>query len=152
MQRVRRRDTGPELRLRSALHRLGLRYRVDAKVPELPRHRIDVLFRRARVAVFVDGCFWHLCPEHGSVPKANAGWWTRKLAGVRARDARTDAILTQAGWEVVRVWEHEEPDVAAARIAAVVTDRLGTQPRRCSGRSSSAVRENEESPANAGLS
>lgn len=125
MQQVRRRDTGPELRLRSELHRLGLRYRVDAKVPELPRHRIDVVFRRARVAVFVDGCFWHHCPVHGTTPKSNADWWATKLDGVRRRDARTDAVLSASGWEVIRVWEHEEPAVAAAHIAQVVAYRLG---------------------------
>lgn len=132
MRQVRRRDTGPELRLRSELHRRGLRYRVDAPVSFLPRHRIDVLFGPAKLAVFVDGCFWHGCPQHGSFPTSNAQWWREKFDGVRRRDARTDAALRENGWEVVRVWEHEPTREAADRIERTVRARRmggGGRPR-----------------------
>jgi len=114
------RDTGPELRLRSALHRRGLRFRVNRRVTDSLRGSVDIVFRTARVAVFVDGCFWHKCPSHGTVPKANQDWWTEKLAGNVARDRRTDAALAAEGWTVVRVWEHEDPEAAADRVAAVL--------------------------------
>jgi len=127
MKRARRRDTRPEIELRSALHRLGLRFRVDrAALPGL-RRRADVLFPRARVAVFTDGCFWHSCPEHGTWPKANAEWWRRKLEANRARDADTDARLREAGWEVVRLWEHEDMAAAARAVAQRVQARVAAQ-------------------------
>jgi DNA mismatch endonuclease (patch repair protein) len=81
------------------------------------------VFRKARVAVFVDGCFWHGCPEHGTRPASNAEWWQRKLAANRARDHDTDARLSTAGWQVVRVWEHEDPTEVAGRIAEIVSGR-----------------------------
>ncbi len=121
LSRVRRRDTAPELRLRSLLHGRGLRFRVDHTIQGLPRRRADIVFPRARVAVFVDGCFWHGCPEHCVQPKANADWWREKIAVNGRRDAETDAALTGLGWKVIRVWEHESPAVAAARIHAAVT-------------------------------
>jgi len=117
---VRRRDTGPELRLRSELHRRGLRFRVDVPVPFLPRHRADVVFGPPKVAVFVDGCFWHGCPDHGVVPKSNSGWWKAKVEGVRRRDDRTDAAFLARGWTVVRVWEHEDVVAAADRVEGAV--------------------------------
>lgn len=124
MQRQRRRDTGPELALRRALWALGLRYRVDiAPIPG--RRRADVVFPRAKVAVYVDGCFWHSCPTHATVPKANRAWWVAKLEGNRRRDAETDRALTESGWVVVRVWEHRRPDEAANEIAACVRARRG---------------------------
>lgn len=124
MQRVRRRDTPQEIALRSALHRLGLRFRVDAApLPEL-RRRADVVFRPARVAVFSDGCYWHGCPEHGSIPQANRGWWSEKIGATKRRDADTDARLRAAGWQVVRVWEHDDAEAAATRIADLVRSRL----------------------------
>ncbi|MCL2849782.1 MAG: very short patch repair endonuclease [Micrococcales bacterium] len=111
-----RRDTAPELALRRVLHAAGLRYRVGFAVPGQRRRTIDVAFTRAQVAVFVDGCFWHGCPDHGRQPQANASWWTTKLAANQARDRDTDRLLADAGWTVVRVWEHEDPAVAAQRI------------------------------------
>jgi DNA mismatch endonuclease (patch repair protein) len=122
MQTAPRRDTHCELALRSALHRLGLRYRVDRKLPGL-RRRADLTFVRARVAVFVDGCFWHGCPRHVTWPKANAEWWRAKLEMNRRRDADTSRQLRRAGWRVVRVWEHELPARAAVRVARTVRRR-----------------------------
>ena len=124
MRGNRRRDTKPELRLRSALHRRGLRFRVDHRVPVVGAGiRGDVVFTKAKVAVLVDGCFWHGCAEHGTQPRANATYWQAKLAGNIARDRRNDQQLADAGWQVVRVWEHEEPEAAAARIHDVVESR-----------------------------
>lgn len=118
------RDTRPEIALRRALHASGARYRVDAPLP-LPgvRRRADVLFSRARLAIFVDGCFWHGCPAHGTAPRANASWWREKLARNRARDRDTDTRLRDAGWTVIRVWEHEDAGVAAARILVEIHRR-----------------------------
>jgi DNA mismatch endonuclease, patch repair protein len=122
MSRLGRRDTKPELALRSELHRRGLRFRVDrAPVPGL-RSRADIVFGPARVAVYVDGCFWHSCPEHGTRPKANADWWERKLDRNQERDRETDRVLREHGWEVVRVWEHEDPVKAADRVEAALRD------------------------------
>jgi DNA mismatch endonuclease (patch repair protein) len=119
----RSRDTGPELRLRRELHARGLRYRVAARpVPEL-RFTADIVFRPARVAVFVDGCFWHSCPDHGTKPTTNGAYWSHKLQRNRERDVQTDQLLSEAGWLVIRVWEHEDPLVAASRIVAVVGGR-----------------------------
>lgn len=123
MALVRTRDTGPERTLRSLLHRQGLRFRVNSHVTGPPRTYVDVLFRSAQVAVFVDGCFWHGCPEHASWPKANARWWREKIAKTRQRDAETTRRLTEEGWLVIRVWEHEDPAEAAHTIAAVVRER-----------------------------
>lgn len=119
MKSQRRRDTAPELALRRELWRRGLRYRVDHKVVGT-RRRVDVVFTRARVAVFIDGCFWHRCPIHSTLPNANAAWWLAKLDANVERDRRTDRDLETAGWVVVRVWEHEDPVVAADRIESVV--------------------------------
>jgi DNA mismatch endonuclease (patch repair protein) len=120
MSRQARRDTAPEIALRRALHRRGLRYRVGVRpVPEL-RGAADVVFTAARVAVYVDGCFWHMCPEHSTMPTNNAAWWKTKLEGNRTRDRRTDEVLARHGWRVVRVWEHDDPEQAAERVAAVV--------------------------------
>lgn len=117
------RDTRPELALRRHLHVAGLRYRVDrAPLPDL-RRRADLVFGPARVAVFVDGCFWHGCPEHGNQPKTNEAWWAAKLQRNRDRDADTDRRLLAAGWLPVRVWEHEDPAVAAADLSALVAAR-----------------------------
>lgn len=119
-QQQSRRDTAPELALRRALHRLGLRYLVHRRpLAGLPRIA-DIVFPRAHVAVFVDGCFWHGCPEHGVQPRVNDWYWQPKIAGNRQRDADTSRRLDAAGWTVVRVWEHEEPSEAAARIARLV--------------------------------
>jgi DNA mismatch endonuclease (patch repair protein) len=123
MQSNKRRDTKPELALRKAVHGLGLRYRVDAKPLTQMRRRADMVFSRAKVAVFLDGCFWHGCPEHHTVAKANAEFWADKVSGNRARDRDTDERLAAAGWVCVRVWEHEDPQLAAARVAEVVRAR-----------------------------
>ncbi|MEV4207809.1 very short patch repair endonuclease [Nocardia salmonicida] len=123
MRANRRRDTDPELALRSALRGHGLGYRVDARpLPEL-RRRADVVFVGARVAVFCDGCFWHGCPDHYRPARRNGEFWAAKIAGNRDRDRDTDERLTNAGWVAIRVWEHEDPAAAADRIADVVVTR-----------------------------
>jgi DNA mismatch endonuclease, patch repair protein len=122
MQATAQRDTPGELALRSAAHRAGLRYRVDWPLPGL-RRRADLAFVKARIAVFVDGCFWHGCPTHGTWPKANAAWWRAKIEGNRLRDQDTDGRLIEAGWAVVRLWTHDEPRQAINRIAALVRSR-----------------------------
>lgn len=109
-----------EVAVRSLLHRRGLRYRIDQKpLPGLNR-KADVIFRRLRIAVFVDGCFWHGCPKHGRVPKTNAGFWGRKVRINRMRDRDTDRQLRDAGWTVLRFWEHDGAELIAGRIADVV--------------------------------
>jgi DNA (cytosine-5)-methyltransferase 1 len=116
------RDTGPELALRSRLHQRGLRFRVGERpVPEL-RRTADLVFRRERIAVFVDGCFWHGCPEHARATKSHTKWWADKIQANRERDEDTTRRLTAAGWTVVRVWEHEPPDDAAKRVEAIVRE------------------------------
>jgi DNA mismatch endonuclease, patch repair protein len=125
MSRQRRRDTGPEMQLRRALHRMGLRYRVNQALPGMPRRRADVTFPRAHVVVFVDGCFWHRCPEHATDPINNGSWWARKLQGNVARDQETNVRLRDAGWTVIRLWEHEDMEGAARRVAAVLSELSG---------------------------
>ncbi|MFC9789059.1 DNA mismatch endonuclease Vsr [Rhodococcus sp. NPDC127528] len=121
MRTQRRRDTAPEMALRRELHRRGRRYRVDrAPLPGM-RRRADLVFPAARVAVFVDGCFWHRCPEHATQPRNNAQWWADKLAANVARDRDTDVRLAEAGWVVVRVWEHEDPAAAADAVERALT-------------------------------
>lgn len=124
LAKQRRKDTAPEVALRSALFAAGLRFRVDfPPLPDLGRRRADIVFSRARVAVFVDGCFWHSCPLHGSLPRTNRAWWTAKLETNRARDAETDALLAIRGWVVLRYWEHCDPIAAAAEVEDVVRRR-----------------------------
>lgn len=120
MSRVRNRHTTPELAIRRELHRRGLRYRVDMPIPGVGRTRPDIVFTRVRVAVFVDGCFWHRCPEHESFPKTNAEWWLNKLDSNVRRDRATDEALRRAGWQVIRIWEHEDPVIAADRVEAII--------------------------------
>ena len=120
MSRIRRRDTKPEWLLRRALHARGWRYFVDRPVRGVSRCRPDLLFPRLQVAVFVDGCFWHFCPPHTHLPRANATYWHAKLLANRQRDARHDGDLTRAGWRVVRVWEHDPAEVALATVEAVL--------------------------------
>ena len=122
MSRQRTTGTEPELAIRRELHRRGLRFRVN--VTGLPG-RPDIVFTRARIAVQVDGCFWHGCPDHAVAPKANAGWWREKLAANRERDSRNDRALSADGWLVVRVWEHEEPLEVADRVEAAWRARTG---------------------------
>jgi DNA mismatch endonuclease (patch repair protein) len=123
MRAQRERDTGIEREIRSRLHARGLRFRVHRRLLKGSRREVDVVFPGAKVAVFVDGCFWHGCPEHGTWPRNNADFWRRKIEGNVERDRDTDARLEADGWTVVRVWEHEAPADAAARIAAAVDDR-----------------------------
>jgi DNA mismatch endonuclease (patch repair protein) len=126
MENQRRRDTAPELALRRELWKLGLRYRVDVPpLPVLGRRRADLVFAGARVAVFVDGCFWHGCPDHGTLPKNNRTWWRSKIAANRHRDADTDRVLKAASWQAIRVWEHEDPVRAASQIERFVRSRRG---------------------------
>ncbi|MER7574510.1 very short patch repair endonuclease [Streptomyces sp. NPDC126514] len=117
------RDTVPEVAVRRLLHSAGLRYRVNVPVPGMRRRTIDVAFTRAKIAVFMDGCFWHGCPEHATHPKSNAAWWREKLDRNMARDTETTERLVAAGWEVLRFWEHEAPMEVALRIAAAVEQR-----------------------------
>ncbi|MGA5701803.1 very short patch repair endonuclease [Peterkaempfera bronchialis] len=122
------RDTKPEKLLRSALHRRGLRYRVGVRPVSDLRRTADVVFTKARVAVFVDGCYWHGCPEHHRPAKKGAAFWQEKIAGNQARDAETNEALRDAGWLVIRVWEHEDPEQAAQEVAEVVRSRQHTPP------------------------
>lgn len=124
MSTLPRRDTAPELALRKELHRRGLRYRIQAKVPGNNRRTIDVAFTRARLAVYVDGCFWHGCPEHHQRPSTNPDWWDWKIARNRDRDRSTDEALRAAGWDVLRCWEHEMISSAADRVQARYEQRL----------------------------
>lgn len=123
MQRVRRRDTPAERALRSLLHRIGLRYFVDRAPVFGVRRKADLVFPTARVAVFVDGCCWHGCPEHASWPRANAEWWRRKIGANWERDRDTDARLESAGWVVIRAWAHEDPNLVADRVVTTVAMR-----------------------------
>jgi DNA mismatch endonuclease (patch repair protein) len=120
MQGNRSRDTLPEIAVRSAVHAMGLRYRVSARPIKEVRRTADLLFRRSKLAVFIDGCFWHGCPAHHAPPKTNAGYWAQKIEGNRARDVQTTELLRIAGWTVLRFWSHEEPMAVAARIARAV--------------------------------
>lgn len=120
MSQQARKDTGPEVAVRRLLHRAGLRYRLDFPVPGSPRRTIDIAFPGPRVGVFVDGCFWHGCPRHKGVPIANREWWIAKIAANRARDAETSELLRQAGWSVLRVWEHESPGLALGEVEKLV--------------------------------
>lgn len=125
MQKQRSRDTGPEMELRRILHARGLRYRVDVQLPlEGVRRRADIVFGPARVAVFVDGCFWHGCPEHGNPNvRSNTWYWPAKIASNQARDVDTDARLAAAGWQSIRVWAHEAPAEAADWVERTVSGR-----------------------------
>lgn len=119
MKSQRQRDTASEVALRSLLHRRGLRFRVHYPLPNL-RRRADIAFPRLRIAVFVDGCFWHGCPEHGTWPKQNADWWREKIEANRQRDTDTDTRLEEQDWSVIRVWEHESAESAAPSIEDAV--------------------------------
>ncbi len=130
MSTLARRDTKPELLLRRELHRRGLRYRVQVKVPGNDRRSIDVAFTRVRLAVYVDGCFWHGCPEHVHLPKTNRDWWDWKIVRNQERDRDTDRLLRDAGWQVVRVWEHEAAQSAADLVESAWRG-LVDEPPRC---------------------
>ncbi len=120
MQSNKGRDTRPELAVRRAVHAQGLRYRVSARPEPSLRRTADLVFSRAKVAVFIDGCFWHGCPEHHTTAKRNATYWADKVEANRARDAETNDVLRAAGWTVLRYWEHESPDEVVADIVARV--------------------------------
>jgi len=120
MQSNKSRDTKPELAVRRAVHAHGLRYRVSARpLPEL-RRTADMVFRGAKVAVFIDGCFWHGCLQHHSSPATNADYWMEKVRRNQERDRDTDARLAEAGWTIVRSWEHEDPAEVAMRVVEIV--------------------------------
>ncbi|MER5807943.1 very short patch repair endonuclease [Streptomyces sp. NPDC002033] len=125
MQAIRSRDTKPELVIRRLVHSRGLRYRIAARPLPGLRRTADLVFRPAKVAVFIDGCYWHGCPEHYVSPKTNPGYWSEKVARNMARDRDTDQQLEEAGWLVLRFWEHEPSDICAARVAAAVQERRG---------------------------
>nr|WP_212612946.1 DNA mismatch endonuclease Vsr [Pseudonocardia hierapolitana] len=116
MAMQRRRDTKPEMEIRRRLHAAGLRYRVDVRLEADMRVRGDIAWRRDRVVVFVDGCYWHGCPLHRTTPRANASWWRQKLDDNIARDRLVDGILEERGWLVLRFWEHEDPEQAATTV------------------------------------
>lgn len=120
MSRQASRDTAPEVAVRKLLHASGYRYRLNERVPHMSRRTIDIAFTRAKVAVFLDGCFWHGCPEHATQPKSNAEWWRQKLDRNMARDAETTAHLVAEGWTVLRFWEHQAPVQVAEKVAEVV--------------------------------
>jgi DNA mismatch endonuclease, patch repair protein len=142
MQGNRSRDTKPEMAVRRAVHVLGLRYRVCSRPLPLARRTADIVSRKARVAVFVDGCFWHGCPEHYTHPKVNTDYWKDKIARNKARDEETASQLRNAGWTVLRFWSHVIPDEAAALIVAMV--RPGCP-------SSAAVPDSPSSKARSGV-
>ncbi|MFE4538054.1 very short patch repair endonuclease [Streptomyces scopuliridis] len=123
MSRQPSRDTAPELAVRKLLYASGHRYRLNVRVPDMPRRTIDVAFTRPKIAVFIDGCFWHGCPQHGTHPKSNVNWWREKLSRNMARDRETTEHLTDAGWIVLRFWEHEAPAEVATKIATAVAAR-----------------------------
>ncbi|MFC9962252.1 very short patch repair endonuclease [Streptomyces nigra] len=123
MQGNRSRDTRPELALRRAIHARGLRYRVGVRPLPSLRRTADLVFTRCKVAVFLDGCFWHGCPEHHSLAATNSSFWAEKVRKNRDRDADTNRRLADAGWLVIRVWEHEDPVIAAERVSALVMER-----------------------------
>jgi DNA mismatch endonuclease (patch repair protein) len=120
----RSRDTRPELGIRRAVHAMGLRYRVAVRPVTSVRRSADLVFTRARVAIFVDGCFWHGCSAHYRTPATNIDYWTAKIAGNVARDRDTDRRLAEAGWTVIRIWEHDVVLEAATRIAGCVREQL----------------------------
>ena len=126
MQGNRSRDTKPELAVRRIVHARGLRYRVNRRpIPGVPR-TADLVFSRAKVAVFIDGCFWHGCPDHHRAPRANAGYWTDKIARNRSRDSETSKLLSGVGWTVLRFWSHEDPSAVADQIQRAV-ERKGRE-------------------------
>lgn len=120
MKRVRRSDTDAELAIRRALHSQGLRFRVNLRVASQPQVTPDIVFTKQRIAVFVDGCFWHSCQVHGSIPRNNHAWWAKKLRDVVERDHKQTVRLLVEGWTVVRIWEHEDATDVASRIRRVV--------------------------------
>lgn len=143
MSRQRRRDTCAEMLVRRILHSRGVRYRVDVAPKPGMRCKADLVWRGLRLAVFIDGCFWHGCPSHATRPKANGAWWAQKLDANVERDRRNDAELTELGWTVLRFWEHEQPDSVADAICATLTElrtARGARVQSCASATSSAGR------------
>lgn len=120
MTRQSRRDTTLEVEIRRRLHALGYRYRVDHRPEPSLRTRGDIVFSTRKVVIYVDGCFWHGCPEHATAPTHNADWWRDKLRANVERDRRNTAALEELGWTVVRIWEHEDVDLVVQRITAML--------------------------------
>lgn len=120
MQGNRSRDTAPELALRKLLHARGLRYRVDVRPVKSLRRKADIVFTRQRICVFVDGCFWHRCPDHGTTPRTNNTYWSTKIETNARRDRETDERLADEGWTVLRFWEHDDVLAAADAVEARV--------------------------------
>lgn len=123
MRSVKRRDTLPEMEVRRRVHAMGMRYFVDHRVLEKPIRKADLAFPKLKIAVFIDGCFWHGCPIHGTKPKENARFWYDKLEMNKRRDTDTDERLEKAGWSVIRVWAHERPEKIADLVRSEVTRR-----------------------------
>ncbi|MFF5895758.1 very short patch repair endonuclease [Streptomyces argenteolus] len=131
MRRQARRDTAPEVAVRKLLHASGYRYRLNERVPHMRRRTIDIAFGSAKVAVFMDGCFWHGCPDHATQPKSNSEWWREKLDRNMARDTETTAHLIAEGWTVLRFWEHESAERVAEQVRQTVDrERAGRRRRR----------------------
>ncbi|RFU21157.1 very short patch repair endonuclease [Geodermatophilus marinus] len=145
MSRLRRRDNRPEMAVRRLLYARGLRYRVCFRIPGQRRRTIDIVFVGARLAVYIDGCFWHGCPEHQHMPKANTSWWVQKMAMNRARDAAATAQLEGLGWTVLRFWEHEDPKAVVTTIVARLNDETAIQ--RLTSEATSEVAAHAETPA-----
>jgi DNA mismatch endonuclease (patch repair protein) len=148
MRAIRRTDTKPELALRRALHARGYRFRKDYRLDldEGRRVRPDIAFTARRVAVFVDGCFWHACPDHGSKPSVNQGYWTPKLLRNVERDRTADAALETAGWRVVRLWEHVTLDDAVAAVVAALGPAAADRPPAAADRPPAAADRPQASP------
>lgn len=123
MKANRGRDTAPEMAVRRLVHSKGLRYRVDARPLKDLNRRADLVFSRVKVAVFIDGCFWHGCPNHHTIAKSNANYWAEKVASNRERDADTSERLRDSGWMVLRFWEHEPANEVAGAIVDAVLER-----------------------------
>lgn len=119
-------DTGPELRLRSLVHRAGLRYGINVRPEADFNRRADLVFRSAKVAVYIHGCFWHGCPKHYAPPKSNKRYWAEKVRRNRERDEETKRLLRNRGWKILVFWEHQSPEVSGARVIQTVLNRRGT--------------------------
>jgi DNA mismatch endonuclease, patch repair protein len=124
MKKTRGQDNPRELAIRSALHRAGVRFRVAFPIPGLRRRTMDIAFTRQRLAVFLDGCFWHACPVHGTLPKTSTDWWLQKLRANVTRDQHTTEHLISEGWHVIRIWEH----VPLEEAVRAILESLGTPP------------------------
>jgi DNA mismatch endonuclease (patch repair protein) len=129
MQRVRRRDTPFEIAVRSILHSAGCRFFVDQGIAGIPRHRADIVFPGSRIAVCIDGCFWHGCPKHCTMPQRNRAWWRSKIQHNRDRDLRFRLEARKRGWLVLRFWEHRDPAIVAKSIERSISVRKRPKPR-----------------------